>query len=255
MSEYLDVCMVLYRSDSMALQALTHLIAYTPVPLRFILVDNGGGSGRHLLRWLPEVQCVYIANPENVGYYAAMNQCLGLAESEHVIIAAPDHFVLPRWFEPLGVALEHFGLRWASPDWRTGPYDRAVAWEALAADSVEIELGRASTSCALIDWAKLKEEIGYFDERFFLTHGDTDYLERMRDKELRCGIVRGIMTHHDEHGARKWNTAEDDTAMEIADGVAFAAKWADRPDVTARHPPLDPDALRQIKRTLWDEQQ
>lgn len=243
--------MVLYHAEAMALQSLTHLLAYTPGPLRFILVDNGGTCGR-IQSWLDRGQCRFIANDRNVGYYAAINQALAEAQSEHVILSAPDHFVLPNWWLGLASAVEHHGLGWVSPEWTTGPYDASRAWDALASMPEAIGLGQVSTSCALINWKLLKHEIGFFDEQFFLTHGDSDYLERMRDKGIPFGLIAGSQTHHQEHGCRKAHTVEEDTRLELEDEARFRRKWASRPDVLERHRPMpSAEKLTEHKRELW----
>lgn len=232
-----DVCMVLYHAEPSALQSLTHLLAYTPGPLRFILVDNGGTCGR-IQSWLDRGQCRFIANETNVGYYAAVNQALAETESDYVILAAPDHYVLPNWWMALSHAIEQFGCGWVSPEWTTGPYQPSRAWDALSTMPRGLALGHVSTSCALINWRLLREKVGVFDEQFFLTHGDSDYLERMRDKDIAFGMVEGSHTHHQEHGSRMVHTAEEDTRLELEDEARFRRKWAARPDVLERHQPM-----------------
>ncbi len=233
----MDCIMLVHNVQTLAAHAVLHLLATTPGPIRFVFVDNGSDEPiePRFRPWLGDHH-VYIRHATNQGVYGPTNEALAQCTADLVLWCATDHLVFPGWFPPLAAAIRQEGLAWAAPTWDEGPYGMDELWAALQpVDRYALQLGRLGSSCFLLDWKRLKGTLGGFDDRFRVVYGDSDYLERMHDARLKFGVVHGSRSRHLGHQTCRVLGAEQFTAWERADAAAFAAKYADRPDVLARH--------------------
>ena len=233
-------CIMLVRNvQDLAAHAVLHLLACTPVPLRFIFIDNGSEPPiePRFRAWLgPEH--VYLRNEENRYVYAETNRALALVQSDYVIWCATDHLVLPGWYAPLHTLLRDHDFTWVAPAWTEGPYRMAELWESLGPPptTLQVQTDRIGSSCLLLNWKKAQATLGGFDPRFQIVFGDTDYLERMRDAGHRFGVCLDSHSRHLGSQTCRALGVQHFTALERADAEAFHAKWAHRPDILARHP-------------------
>ncbi len=170
-----------------------------------IIVDNAStdDSLATLARY-PEV--LVIANPENIGYSAALNQVFRHARSPLICATGPDLVVEPDWLVPLveqyqrdpegtfvvashvltmdrreiqssGGSLHFTGHLCVYDMWRPASEDRA--------DSVPREVGAVDSTSMLVDRAKFLS-IGGCDPQFFVYHEEFDYCYRARMRGWRC---------------------------------------------------------------------
>jgi GT2 family glycosyltransferase len=230
-----DVVMLIYNAQAVAVQAIMHLLTFTPESLRFLFVDNASEDARTLAKfraWLGD-EHVYIRNETNVGVSAGFNQALEESKSQRVIFCNSDHLVLHGWYWPIVQALDHHDVAWAAPEWLPeGPYRISEIWDHIEVDpKFALDFDRHGSSCAVARWPFLRERIGGFDPRFFLVFGDVDHMERMRDAGLKWALVRGALSRHLGKQSRRVLGAAADTEMELADAERFRQKWRDRPDV------------------------
>lgn len=257
----IDVIMLIWNAQPTAILAMMHLLVFTPVPIRLIVLDNGSEDREttaRLTSWLNPAQHKLIRNEKNIGVYAGFNQALREVESNLVVICNSDHLVFNGWWMPLETAIRCHDIAWASPQWLPeGPYQVAEVWHHLTPPrECKLLLGWAGTSCALLNWKRLKREVGEFDERFFITFGDADYVERMRDGQMRFCLVQGALTRHLGKQSRRVLGMEQDTEHELRDAAAFHAKWKDRPDILERHSIAGwtRDTLNEQKPMLWEQE-
>lgn len=221
---------------------MKHLLAdavISGVQLRFLVWDNAAGTGNASETLAPLIERLggrYIRS-ENIGVYRALNAMLDQAESAYVLIASSD------------VAMFGGGLAWMQDAMRQMP---TVGWlgcracpddvSPLAADvtalspgAESVRLGDFESHCALLNWTLLREKVGPFDERFFFTYGDTDYVERMRKADVPFGSISRPLCHHTRMGSRVLVDPATMTVLESWDREAFYQKWADDVDVMGRH--------------------
>lgn len=185
-----------------------------------VIVDNSGAGlvrrkhGALLAAWHPRV----IENPRNFGFGAAINQATAATRSAFVATLNDDAVPHPRWLEALVTAI---GRR---PDagmcasqvrfYREPALDSAGMLVACDGSSKQRGHGRAprefpvpeetlfpSASAALYRRTML-DELGGFDERFFLYCEDTDLGLRARWAGWKCLYVpEAVVEHRYSHSA------------------------------------------------------
>jgi GT2 family glycosyltransferase len=209
-------------ADRRLLECLESLAKQTRRDFDVIVVDN---SGRGLVRLQdvpgrqaapPEIRV--IENSRNVGFGAAINQGLLASGARYVATLNDDAVAHPGWLEALVGALDHrpdAGMC-ASQVRLYGENRLDSAGMLLARDGsskqrghgkapedfpVEEEVLLPSGSAALYRRAMI-EEIGDFDEHFFLYCEDTDLGLRARWRGWKCVYSPlAVVEHHYSHSA------------------------------------------------------
>lgn len=219
--------------------AMMHLACSGVGPIRLIVVDNASPDPLDpLVPWLREVfaDVRVVTNPDN-GIYRGLN--LGLAETTEPIVGVvtSDTLVYPGWWQACEAFLttDH---SWVSPlSAPMGPLRVQAFVDALTLGS-DVVTDRFDSSCFVLCWPWLRDHIGTFDERFFYTFGDTDYLERLRARGVRWGSVgrNGVPLSRElgHQSSQQLGTATI-IAWQQRDALAFMNKWQGEPDVLARH--------------------
>jgi len=203
-------------ADRRLLECLESLAQQTRRDFEVIVVDNSG-------RGLVKCQAVppgirVIANSRNVGFGAAINQGLLASGARYLATLNDDAVAHPGWLEALVGALERrpdAGM--CASQVRLYGEDRLdSAGMLLARDGsskqrghgrapedfpVEEEVLLPSGSAAMYRRAML-DEIGGFDERFFLYCEDTDIGLRARWRGWKCLYSPlAVVEHHYSHSA------------------------------------------------------
>ena len=152
-----------------------------------------------------------IANQRNVGFGAAVNQAFRASTAPYLATLNDDAVADPRWLETLLADADahprtgqpRIGM-WASEVWLSGTGNLDSAGMLIASDgsskqsSTFLADGEAllpSGSAALYRRAML-DEIGLFDESFFLYCEDTDLGLRAQWAGWGCRYVRGARVEH-----------------------------------------------------------
>lgn len=209
-SPTLSICIVSYETRELLRGCLTSLREQPPVPsMEIIVVDNGSQDGtlEMLAQDFSEVQV--IANTQNLGYTAPMNQALCAAKGRYLVQLNPDTIVRPGAFAALYEYLEahpHTGICTLKVLNRDGTLQKqcrrgaARPWDVLAYftglsrlfpknrffggyllpyldDNQIARVDAVSGSCMFIR-REVVEQIGYLDERFFAYQEDTDFCIR-----------------------------------------------------------------------------
>jgi GT2 family glycosyltransferase len=224
------IVIVSYRSGEAARTCLDAAIAdLGSVRWEAVVVDNASdGNGLAAASLLPNVRLV--ANPINVGFGAAVNQAARATSAPLLWLLNPDCVVQPDAFAALRRVLEGdprcaiaaprlmnvdgtvqesargepraltglFGRNtWLT---RYFPSSRIVRRNLRAA-----ELVASGAESATIDWAmgaamlvrrEAFDEVGGFDERFFLYWEDADLCRRLRDRGWTVRYVPGSRVTH-----------------------------------------------------------
>ena len=177
-----------------------------------VVIDNSG-TGR-VQAPNPQVspRVRVIANQRNVGFGAAVNQAFHASTAPYLATLNDDAVADPRWLETLladaeahpRTGQEHIGM-WASEVRLAGTEMLDSAGMLIAADGsskqrsptalVDAETLLPSGSAALYRRAML-DEIGLFDESFFLYCEDTDLGLRARWAGWGCRYVPGAVVEH-----------------------------------------------------------
>jgi hypothetical protein len=199
-------------------RCLTSLSTQTYPNYEIILVDNGStdGSVEFVQRHFPHVRI--IQNDSNVGFAAGNNIGIRASDNEYVATLNNDTQVDPRWLEELvrgmesdptvgmcaskmlrweqpwiidsaGVSLDVLGLAW---DRHSGELDDEL-------DNEPFEVFSACAGAALYRRAML-DQVGLFDEDFFIYLEDVDLAWRAQLQGWRCLYVPMAVVYHIHSG-------------------------------------------------------
>ena len=178
-----------------------------------LFVDNGSDDGSLELvhREYPEVKAIELA--ENMGFAIANNIAIKSIQTEYVALLNNDAVPHPTWLENLLKALEHHPeagtaaskmLLYDQPD----VIDRAGDIYTTAATALLNGRGEPSTNYDNSAWVfgacagaavyrrQMLEDIGPFDEDFFLLYEDVDLSFRAQLKGYRCIYVPEAVVYH-----------------------------------------------------------
>jgi GT2 family glycosyltransferase len=207
----LSILVVAYRNPGLTRECLASVLAQTRAPeFEVIVVDNASGDGTPEMveREFPQVRLIRAA--ENLGFARANNLAARAARGEQLLLLNPDTVVLDRALERLlafgraqgpGV----YGGRTVTPAGELDPrscWGAPTLWSAFCfatglstafrgsrrldpeslggwpRDSVR-DVG-VVTGCLLLAPRSLWEELGGFDERFWMYGEDSDLSLRAR---------------------------------------------------------------------------
>jgi GT2 family glycosyltransferase len=203
--------------DAKLLESIASLAKQTWRDFEMIIVDN---SGQGLVRRSPAAEsgATILENERNVGFGGAINQAFARSKARYLVTLNDDAVAHPGWLGALVAAMERrpdVGMC-ASQVRLIGEDQLDSAGMLIARDAsskqrghlrppesfpVEEEVLFPSGSAALYRRAML-EEIGLFDEDFFLYCEDTDLGLRARWAGWRCLYVpEAIVEHHYSHSA------------------------------------------------------
>lgn len=186
-----------------------------------IVVDNSGeGRAEKLLKGR---RVRIIANPQNVGYGAAINQAARESDAPWLAVLNDDTVVHPSWLEAMMTAVEprpDAGM--VAPRILLQGQDALdSAGMLLCGDGTAKQRGHGASpdtyarkqeillpsGCAALYRREMFDEVGGFDERFFLYGEDTDLGLRARWKAWECLYVPdAIVEHRYSHSAGRAST-------------------------------------------------
>jgi len=227
-------------------------LTHTPIQ-KIFLVDN---SRKDRLRDLypdnPRVE--YIFNGENIGFGRGHNIALGLAGEagfEYHFVSNPDisfdldvvtpmvshtsldervGMMMPEVLHP-GRNIQHTPRLLPSPyrmlrrklQWPTASYSRFVnIYELRDVPPDRIYRAPFLSGCFLVFRMKAIEEIGRFDERFFMYFEDVDISRRMHEKYLTLYFPGASVVHKYNSGA---NRSIKLFRMFVLSGIRYFNKW------------------------------
>lgn len=201
----------------------------TTEPFRLIVIDNGSTDATPAFfeRFAYPYPLRFARNATNQPVIATLNRAWRLAETEYVCVLHNDTEMLePAWLTRLLAPLAEpdvgitglYGVKRLRRDGRfmgrtivhslsSGPTLRRDREEVVVVDSVCMCMSR-----------RLMEELGGFDEGYGFYHGlDRDLCLAVRERGLRCVIVRAPFVHHGGGTrARDFSVRPDDQNADLA---------------------------------------
>jgi len=205
----LDIVIVSYQSPQLLRECLTSLREHAPsVPTRIFVVDNGSTDGtiEMLRRDFPEVEL--FASAENLGFSKANNLAIRRGSGRYVLVLNPDTRLVENALDPLAALMEArpkvavCGCRLELEDGtfdhaakrtfptplgalahftgvgrRPGAPSRLAQYRAPEVDSGPVDA--VNGAFMLIRRAAL-EEVGSFDEGFWMYMEDLDLCYRLK---------------------------------------------------------------------------
>ena len=253
-----DVCVIVvsYNGKSWLGPALTSLRAHSSsLDMDVVVVDNGSdGAAEYVGEEFPFARAIRCRNR---GFGHANNRALETADARYILFLNPDTEVLEGELGDLVTALDErpevglAGVRQLRPDGalaptiRRFPSSRNTVAESLGVEHVpllrrfmgervldasrygrEMQCDWTSGSFMLVRSAVL-DEVGWFDERFFLYSEETDLCWRIRDAGWKVVHMPTVTIRHDEGEAWVNSSLEAQSAYAR---MQFARKHFSRAD-------------------------
>jgi GT2 family glycosyltransferase len=166
-----------------------------------------------------------ISNDENRGYGRACNQGIKLARGRYIAISNNDVWLMPNWDEALVQKIEELDADMVGPHFDEKSTDVRTA-EIKLPQFLRRNSGkfRREYVPVLSFFKKTSlDQLGGFDERFFLTYEDADLHKRMNDLEMKYYKVADCYGWHSSKGTRA--TAKLPADYEIEGLRLYMEKW------------------------------
>lgn len=227
MSAIISTIIVNFNAGSFLRQCVDSLLN-CPLEVEIIVVDNASTDGSlAALRGLPNVQI--IKNPSNVGFAAACNSGVRVASAPVLLFLNPDCFFEPGTLGRLLAAIRAdsrvgmvgglltnldgseqaggrraiptpwrsfvraFGLARFSDRWPRLFFDFHLHKQPLPDQSIEVEA--ISGACMMVTRAAM-QDVGEWDEGYFLHCEDLDWCMRFRQKGWKILFVPSAQINH-----------------------------------------------------------
>jgi GT2 family glycosyltransferase len=207
-------------ADARLAECLASLQRQIRQDFEVLVVDNSGaGRAAHTLRAAGlESFAKVLENPHNVGFGAAINQAMAASASPYLATLNDDTVAGPEWLDEMLRALEprpDAGM--CAPQIRLFGEDRIdSAGMLVARDGSSKQRGHGRppgafpvaeeilfpSGCAALYRRAMLDDLGGFDEAFFLYCEDTDLGLRARWAGWKCLYApRAVAEHHYSHSA------------------------------------------------------
>jgi GT2 family glycosyltransferase len=204
---------VSWNTRDILYDCLQSIIRETQRPYEIIVVDNASSDGSAAMIEAKYPQVVLIANQENVGFAAAVNQGIKVAAGRYLLILNPDTVILAHaidkmiaWYDdarpdvgcagcqvlsadgsiyntcftepnPLNLLLLETGLH-RLPGFGQHNYP---GWDRLSERDVDVVAGMF-----LIIPRRVLDKVGLMDEAYFVYVEEVDLCRRIRQMDFRC---------------------------------------------------------------------
>lgn len=233
-----SIVIVTHNQLNYTRQCLESLRFRTDEPFELIAVDNGSTDGTvDYFRAQPNVKL--IANPDNRGFPAAVNQGMRLATGCQVLLLNNDTILTTGWLRRMLDTLHSdakIGLVGPVSNSVSGPqqidcnYPNLASLDGFAWDwarqhaGERVDLDRLVGFCLLIRRTVI-DEIGFLDERFGMGNfEDDDYCSRVQRAGYRTVVAMDSFVHH--FGSRTFAASGVDFASLLKENERkYREKW------------------------------
>lgn len=209
-----SVVVVTYESGPTLARCLAALRRQTVSDYEAILVDNASKDGAAQAAAEADPAIRLIANADNLGFAAAVNQAARAADGRWLALLNPDAYPDPDWLERLLAAAR------AHPDVRAFASRQLMAQDPSRLDGLgdvmagagfpfrggyrgrdpgPLPIGEVFSPCggAMLIERALFLELGGFDERLFCYCEDVDLGYRLRLAGERCLVIPDAVVRHE----------------------------------------------------------
>jgi hypothetical protein len=226
----LDVVVVNFRSASLIARTIAIAREFAGARTHLIMVDNSPGDGAADIVRSTGADATVIENPVNRGYAAAVNQAFVASDAELVLLINPDVRELSGSYadvveafrdprvgavvarlrntdgtlqpncvrapRPLDLISEDVALAERFPNWGRPRRYRMLDWDHRDVRRVDAARG----ACIFLRRAAF-EDVGSFDELFFVYYEETDWLIRAKRRGWRTVFLPTVEAVHASAGS------------------------------------------------------
>ena len=276
----LDVIVVSYRSGGLVRGCVEAALAFAGERVRVVLVDNSPGDGAREAVIGVAPQATVIENDRNVGYASAVNQGITASTGELVLLLNPDITSIRGGYEaiegafagdsalaavtprlvasdgtpeptcrseprPFDLVAETLDLAGRFPQWQ-----RPKRFRMLAEPDDSPRLVDAATGACLFLRRAALDEVGPFDESFFLYWEETDWLVRAARESWHTLYLPLVEAVH--IGRRSTDVPSETLSLLLLESQhVYARKHFGQPVATALRGALVTIDLLRWVRGLW----
>ncbi|WP_410769284.1 glycosyltransferase family 2 protein [Fontibacillus sp. BL9] len=215
------------------------VLRHTPERYEFVFVDNGSDDGTpEYLKSLGNSNV--ICNERNLGFAGGVNQGLGVAKGNFILLLNNDTVVTPNWLGGLMACFERDGsIGIAGPQsYHVAPIQRVNDGGPGSLDELDeyaehrkclyAEKGfyaHKLTGFCMLMTTRVLERIGGFDERFYPgNYKDDDFSIRARVGGYRLWVAEDVYVHHEGHGTFR-DLGFNYRASSLENAERFRKKW------------------------------
>lgn len=259
----IDIIVIAYNNLDLTTKCLASIEMFAPREHHTILVDNGSTDATPALGRALEAQGhTYVRLDPNGGPYVAANAGLDRCETDLVALLCNDVALYPNSLQYLMAAVDDTRPIIGAVEFCEGGYydvGRAV-------HAIETVYGLRRTpalspgvffSCFVAQRRLFEADtagaVGRFDPAYRLTYGDTDWEQRLADLGLPYYRATHAPVFHGQSVTRKRMGIDASVAVDVDDYKTFAKKWAERPDVLAKHPPENVEGKKNFLAGEWKD--
>jgi len=240
----ISTIIVSYNTAELLTACLKSVVSRSDLSVEVIVVDNASqdDSAARVSRDFPWVKL--ITNEQNAGFARANNQALNVSSGEYVYFLNPDAVVQPGAFEAMmrfmashtdvGLA----GTRILNPDGSVQPsVERRYPGERRAQKDLRGLAGEIAwvLGASMIARRVMVEDLGGFDEGFFLYGEEQDLCLRIRKKGWKIGFIPDAAVVHWGGQSERNTSAADLWKKKFAAELLFYRKHYSRGSVLRIH--------------------
>ncbi|HKS41705.1 MAG TPA: glycosyltransferase family 2 protein [Blastocatellia bacterium] len=214
------IVVVSYNTRSLLLSCLASVIeSKKSTSIELMVVDNASGDGSYEAAREACPEAVIIRNSTNLGFGAAANQAITQTSAPFILLLNSDARLTPEAFSALvdllgsnsrcGAAgcrlINAQGEEMTSTRNFLTPFNQALELLSFTKRTHRLRPDANLTDCS-VDWIEAAcllvrraalDEVGLFDERFFMYSEDEDLCLRLRNRGWTiCFTGRGTAIHH-----------------------------------------------------------
>lgn len=248
------IVVVSYNTRSLLLECLASVTASTKsVSIELVVVDNASSDGSYEAAREASPEAAIIRNSTNIGFGAAVNQAIRQTSAPFILLLNSDARLTPEAFSAMFDLLDTNSRSGAAGcrlinargeevvnarNFLT-PFNQAFELLSITKRTHRLRPDAHLTDCS-VDWIEAAclivrraalDEVGLFDERFFMYSEDEDLCKRLKDRGWSiCFTGRGTAIHHGSQSSA--NRRSEMLCQLYSSQMLFLAKHRGRASVS-----------------------
>ncbi|MBU1863266.1 MAG: glycosyltransferase [Candidatus Omnitrophica bacterium] len=267
-----DIIILTMDQEELLKNCLISIEQHTTIPIRIIIVNNGGVhivSYLNGLRDTNSISYTIIHNAENVGFIKGNNQALRLSAAPYVCLLNNDTLVTDGWLtEMIKVCEERNDIGMVNPRSNTlGTYtsdneDIVVLARKLKNEQRSFTPAGICVGFCMFIKRDIVQKVGYLDETIGeMLFEDADYSMRVKRAGFLCVVAHRSYVYHIEHKSIDTRKKSDVQRIFESSKRNFEMKWGRSlnvlfvDDIFSKSSPMLSKRLYLLTRLIDDDNQ